>query len=303
MQVFKHCCDLRKLSLDPIPNQANPNIPAGGVPQGGSVFLVNGVPAAVSVAPNAQQAATALDISGPDFTMKLSGTGDDADPLGLTARNALILQSKQTTTRSGILEPRSGRLAKCVLRTPLAVSSGTGFKAGSPVKMYILPSTYIGELTADASGNYSGSLPVPVGVLAGDQTLQANGFSPSGVVRSLSLGIQVKRGRVVTTKSEKGNVFFEPLSTVISPQGEATLNAMVRKAKKQGVRTVVVGFVQETATTSNDDSLSTLRARNVASYLRDRGLKGAYAIRGDGVGGSGDAARRVNVSVAYQSGC
>jgi outer membrane protein OmpA-like peptidoglycan-associated protein len=169
--------------------------------------------------------------------------------------------------------------------------------------MYILPSTYIGELTADASGNYSGSLPVPVGVLAGDQTLQANGFSPSGVVRSLSLGIQVKRGRVVTTASEKGNVFFEPLSTVISPQGEATLNGLVRKAKKQGVRTVVLGFVQETATTSNDDSLSTQRARAVAAYLRDRGLKGAYAIRGDGVGGPGDAARRVNVSVTYQSGC
>ena len=291
------------VALDPIPNQVNANIPAGGVPQGGSVFLVNGVPAAVSVAPNAQRDATALDISGPDFTMKLSGTGDDEDPLGLTARNALILQSKQTTTRSGIIEPRSGRLAKCVLRTPLAVSSGTGFKAGSPVRMYILPSTYIGELVADGAGSYSGSLPVPVGVRTGDQTLQANGFSPSGVVRSLSLGIQVKRGRVVTTKTERGNVFFEPLSTVISPVGEATLNALVRKARKQGVRTVVVGFVQETATTSNDDSLSTQRARNVASYLRDRGLKGAYAIRGDGVGGPGDAARRVNVSVTYQSGC
>ncbi|NQW72540.1 MAG: OmpA family protein [Actinobacteria bacterium] len=190
-----------------------------------------------------------------------------------------------------------------MLRTPLAVSSGTGFKAGSPVRMYILPSTYIGELMADASGNYSGSLPVPVGVLAGDQTLQANGFSPSGAVRSLSLGIEVKRGREVTTKAEKGSVFFEPLSTVISPQGEATLNGLVRKAKKQGVRTVVLGFVQETTTTSNDGSLSTQRARAVASYLRDRGLKGAYSVRGDGVGGPGDAARRVNVNVTYQSGC
>ena len=140
-------------------------------------------------------------------------------------------------------------------------------------------------------------------MLAGDQTLQANGFSPSGVVRSLSLGITVIPARVVTTKTEKGNVLFEPLSTVISPQGQATLNALVRKARKQGVRTVVVGFVQETATTSNDDSLSTQRARNVASYLRDRGLKGAYAIRGDGVAGTGDKARRVNVSVTYQSGC
>ena len=297
------------VSLDPIPNQANPNIPATGVPQGGSVFLVNGVPAAVSVAPNAQQAATALDISGPDFTMKLSGRGDDADPLGLGEKSQLILQSPVAQTRrSGAVRSasagvRSAAMAKCVLREPLAVSSGTGFQAGSPVKMYILPSTYIGTLTADASGSYSGSLPVPAGVKAGAQTLQVNGFSSAGAVRSLSLGITVIPARVVTTKSEKGNVFFEPLSTVISPQGEATLNALVRKARKQGVRTVVVGFVQETATTSNDDSLSTLRARNVASYLRDRGLKGAYAIRGDGVGGSGDAARRVNVSVTYQSGC
>ena len=78
---------------------------------------------------------------------------------------------------------------------------------------------------------------------------------------------------------------------------------MGSKAKKQGVRTVVLGFVQETATTSNDDSLSTQRARAVASYLRDRGLKGAYVIRGDGVAGPGDAARRVNVNVTYQSGC
>jgi outer membrane protein OmpA-like peptidoglycan-associated protein len=109
--------------------------------------------------------------------------------------------------------------------------------------------------------------------------------------------------RPVTTKAEKGNVFFEPLLTVISPQGEATLNAIVRKAKKQGVRTVVLGFVQETSTTSNDDSLSTQRARAVAAYLRDRGLKGAYSIRGNGVAGTGDAARRVNVNVTYQSGC
>ena len=73
------------------------------------------------------------------------------------------------------------------------------------------------------------------------------------------------------------NVSSEPLSTVISPGGEAT--------------------------TSNDDSLSTQRARAVASYLRDRGLKGAYSIRGDGVAGPRDAARQVNVRFTYQSGC
>ena len=297
------------VSLDPIPNQVNANIPATGVPQGGSVFLVNGAPAAVSVAPNAQRAATGLDVSGPDFTMKLSGRGGEGDPLGLGGKSQLILQAPVAPTRrSGAVRSasagvRSAAMAKCVLREPLAVSSGTGFQAGSPVKMYILPSTYLGELTADASGSYSGSLPVPAGVKAGAQTLQVNGFSSAGAVRSLSLGITVIPARVVTTKTKKGTVFFEPLSTVISPQGQATLNALVRKARKQGVRTVVVGFVQETATTSNDDSLSTRRARNVASYLRERGLKGAHSVRGNGVAGPGDSARRVNVSVSYQSGC
>ena len=301
-------------SLDPIPNQVNANIPAGGVPQAGSVFLVSGVPAAVSVAPNAQRAATALDVSGPDFTMKLSGRGGRGDPLSLGEKSQLILQSPVAPTRrsdavrsasAGVRSAgvRSAAMAKCVMREPLAVSSGTGFQAGSSVKMYILPSTDIGTLTVDASGSYSGSLPVPVGVKAGSQTLQVNGFTSTGAVRSLSLGITVIPARVVTTKTKKGNVFFEPLSTVISPQGEVTLNALVRKAKKQGLRTVVVGFVQETATTSNDDSLSTRRARNVASYLRDRGLKGANSVRGQGVAGPGKSARRVNVSVTYQSGC
>ena len=92
-----------------------------------------------------------------------------------------------------------------------------------------------------------------MGVKPGEQTLQVNGFTSAGAVRSLSLGITVVPARVVTT--------------------------------------------------SNDDSLSTQRARNVASYLRDRGLKGAYVVRGNGVAGSGDAARRVNVKVTYQSGC
>lgn len=311
-------------NLDPIPNRVNGNVPAGGVPQGGSVYLVNGVPVPVTVSPDAVQDPTGLEVKGPDFFMRLAGYGDDADPLGLTPQQrALILQSRQQQGRSGVVsaavdgsgagvgvvarsgsrEPRSGVLARCVLRQPMAVSSGNGFKAGSPVKFYLLPATYIGELTADASGAYSGSLPIPVGVAAGSQTLQANGFAPSGQVRSLSLGILVKPGRVVTTASEKAKVSFAPLSPVISAAGKKQLNALARKATKHGVRTVVVGFVQRTSSTGNDRSLSTLRARNVAAYLRGRGLTGAYVIRGDGVAGSGDAARRVNVTVTYQTGC
>jgi outer membrane protein OmpA-like peptidoglycan-associated protein len=274
------------------------------VPLGGSVFLVNGSPVPVTVVPDARRDPTGLDVAGPGFTMKLAGKGDDSDPLGLGEKSQLILQSQQVQGRSGGLSaPRSAALVKCVLRQPLAVSSGTGFQANSPVKMYILPATYLGTLNADASGAYSGALPVPVGVKTGAQTLQVNGFATSGAVRSLSLGIQVTPTRTVVTKTAQSQVFFDSMSPVISPAGKTTLDSLVKKAKRAGVRTVVVGFVQEAGTNANDQSLSTQRARNVASYLRAQGLTGAYVIRGDGIAGPGATARRVNVTVRYQSGC
>jgi hypothetical protein len=295
-----------QVALDPIPNEVNPNIPAAGVPQGSSVYLFNGVPAPVTVAPNARQAPTGLDVKGLDFFMTLTGYGDDADPLGLTERNALVLQSQQEVPREERqtrFAPRSLPFAPCVLRQPTAVSSGNGFKANSPVKFYLLPSTYIGELTTDGTGAYKGTLPIPVGVKAGSQTLQVNGFNAAGGVRSLSLGIQVELARTVVTATEKTQVFFDPMSPDISSAGMASLNSVVKSAKKKGIRTVVLGFVQQAGTSANDESLSTRRARNVAAYLRSRGLTGAYVIRGDGVAGSGDAARRVNVTVRYNAGC
>lgn len=293
-------------NLDPIPNQVNPNIPAGGVPEGRSVYLVNGIPTTVTVRPDAQQNPTGLEVQAPDFFMKLAGYGDDQDPLGLTPQQrALILQSQQQQqqqTRFGV-SPRSGVAATCMMRQPTAVSSGNGFQPNTPVKFYLLPSTYIGQLTTDATGSYKGTLPIPVGVTPGSQTLQVNGFNSSGGVRSLSLGIMVKAARTVTVKSAKSTLYFDPLSPDINAEGKAALRGLVKKAKKHGVRTVVVGFVQQTNTTANDQTLSTQRAKNVTAYLRSKGLTGAYVVRGDGIAGTGDKARRVNVTVTYQSGC
>ncbi len=102
---------------------------------------------------------------------------------------------------------------------------------------------------------------------AGSQTLQVHGFNAAGGVRSLSL------------------------------------NSLAKQVKKRGIRTVVLGFVQQAGTSANDQSLSTQRARNVAAYLRSRGMSGSYVVRGDGVAGSGDTDRRVNVTVRYNAGC
>ena len=138
---------------------------------------------------------------------------------------------------------------------------------------------------------------------AGDRGLAGAEWRPTGGVRSLSLGFQVELARTVVTATEKTQVFFDPISPDISSAGMALLNSVVKSAKKKGIRTVVLGFVQQAGTSANDESLSTQRARNVAAYLRSRGLSGAYVVRGDGVAGSGAAARRVNVTVRYNAGC
>ena len=103
--------------------------------------------------------------------------------------------------------------------------------------------------------------------------------------------------------TQKTQVYFDPMSPEISSAGMASLNSVVKSAKKRGIRTVVLGFVQKAGASANDESLSTKRARNVAAYLRSRGLTGAYVIRGDGVAGPGDEDRRVNVTVRYNAGC
>jgi outer membrane protein OmpA-like peptidoglycan-associated protein len=171
------------------------------------------------------------------------------------------------------------------------------------VRLYLLPGTLIGSFPVGADGSYSGSVPVPVGLPLGAQTLQANGFAPSGAVRSVSLGVQVVPVRQAVSRRSSAQVFFAPLSPELTAQGRRALDALVRKAGKTGQRAVVVGFVQQTSSTNNDQSLSTLRAQNVAAYLKARGLPGSYQVRGDGVAGPGNNARRVNITVTYQPGC
>lgn len=123
-------------------------------------------------------------------------------------------------------------------------SSATGFKPNSPVKACILPSVYIGGFMTDASGAYSGVLPVPAGVSTGQQTLQANGFTSSGALRSLSLGILVRPAAPVTMRTAEAEVLFDTLSAQITPQGRAILISLVRKTRTQGMSTVVIGYVQ-----------------------------------------------------------
>ena len=185
---------------------------------------------------------------------------------------------------------------------PVARTSGDGFAALTPVKLYLLPDTYLGEVTTDASGAFAGSVPIPAGLTPGVYTLQANGFAPDFSVRSLNVGVLVQP-TAVRTATARGQVYFDALSSALSDGAKATLRQIAKRATSgAGVtRSVVVGYVQPTSISTNDQALSTARAQAVASFLRSQGVKGVYVVRGDGrAKQAGSKARRVNIAVTYQ---
>ena len=266
-------------------------MPTGGLPAGTWLLLVNGQPTQVTLTPNAPQDATGLDAAGDGWEMKLAGRGDDGDPLGLTDKQVLVLQSQQSA--------RARSLATNKVN-PVALASGVGFQANTPVRFYLLPATYLGQLTTDSAGSFAGSIPIPPGIAPGNYTLQTNALAPSGAVRSLSIGVIVKPARVVTS-TVRASVRFAPLSAALSRPAKARLRSVADRAKQGAQRSVIVGYVQPTRSSGNDQFLSFSRAKAVAAYLKSQGVKGVYLVRGDGKATeSGATARRVDVAITYQ---
>ncbi len=265
--------------LEPVIPGSNTNIPAAGVPLGASVYLVNGQPQTVVVKPDAPKAATAIDVVGDGFTMKLAGLGADGQPLGVTSDGALILQQDRT-----------------------AAVEGTGFKPNSDVELYAFSTQrFLGSVKTDASGNFKGTVPLPMDIPAGRHTLQSNGFAPDGAVRSLSLGVLLSTDKApVKAKVARATVFFDALSARLSSTAKASLKALVKGRGASATRSVVVGYVQPAGTSSNDKALSTQRAKTIAAYLRSLGLKGTVTTRGDGVAKeTGAAGRKAVIAIRY----
>ena len=136
---------------------------------------------------------------------------------------------------------------------------------------------------------------------SGRHTLQSNGFTPDGKVRSVSVGVLLRAAKAAKPSNAGATVYFAPLSSELSTEGKSTLNTLVKKVGAKTTATVVVGYVQGTTFTDNDTELSTERARVVARYLREQGVKGR-TVRGEGVAPeAGAKARRVQVNIAYRS--
>ncbi len=296
-------------NLNPIPHAANPNIPAAGVPAGGSVVLEDGVPITVTVKPNAPVAPTSLIVSGSGFTMQVEGrSGTAAVAPTVTATGALVLYSVQPAPRASAFGPGvrtspwkfGAAVAPAGSPQPMANAAGTGFRPGSPVRFYILPSVDMGELTVDAFGAFSGEVPVPMGIAPGAQTLQVNGYSPDGSVRSLSLGVEVRApDAAIATRQARALVKFGHESATLTKASKSRLRGLVRRTGKDGIVSVTA-FARGKELTKKDRALSDARARHVAVFLRKVGLKGSYSVRGVWVvGGPKVTGRRVSVVIAY----
>jgi hypothetical protein len=76
---------------------------------------------------------------------------------------------------------------------------GSGFKPGSRIDVWVLDGTvYLGSFTVSSDGTFAERLSL-TGVLSGSATLQINGLSLQGALRSTNLGVTINTADTATT--------------------------------------------------------------------------------------------------------
>ncbi|MFZ4756418.1 MAG: beta strand repeat-containing protein [Miltoncostaeaceae bacterium] len=182
--------------------------------------------------------------------------------------------------------------------------SGSGYQPGTTVAVYAMnPALLLGTFTVGADGSFASTVTLPAGISAGNAVIQVNGYASAGVVRSYSLGVKVARVAGAKVLTVKRTVYFAAGSSWLSPTTKSTLADAVKAVPKgaKSVSVVCTGNVQGTSDTSNDFTLSTARATNVAAQLKADKLVGKYYVTGRGIAKeSGALGRKVIVTVTYR---
>lgn len=230
----------------------------------------------VVAAPNGQN--TGIDVSAAGWRLSLAARTPAGQPAPLGPNGVLRFIPGQ-------------RLA----------TEGVGFKPNSPVQLFLFSdATFLGELTTDASGSFSGTVDLPPGISLGAHVAQVNGYTTGNEVRSVSLGIEVVRPATVTT-SVGSRVYFPYRSAKLTAKAKRTLRSLaVQVPADATASSVVVGIVQAQNPRRGDRALARTRASNVARYLKAAGLPGTVSIRTRPVKVKNVAeARRVVVTVRF----
>jgi outer membrane protein OmpA-like peptidoglycan-associated protein len=264
---------------DPVPGPQPPAPPPPAptldpvgldLPPGQDRATVGSRPVPVNVRANV--ANNGLEITGPGFGMQLACLGRAVDPVPLGA--------------DGVLRIIPGRTLQVC---------GTGYRAQSPVRVFLMyrgAPVLLGVLASDASGAFTGTVPIPGGTRLGSHTVQVNGYTPSNEVRRFSLGLDVVSADRVT-ESAGSRLTFTAGSAKLTTQSKRSLRALLRQIPDDATTvTVATGLVRRKNATPAERALARKRATRVAGFLAARGLGEPIAVMVRGVRVTNSVQRR-----------
>jgi outer membrane protein OmpA-like peptidoglycan-associated protein len=104
---------------------------------------------------------------------------------------------------------------------------------------------------------------------------------------------------VLTNKSMKLKVSFSERSSKLSAKEKKKLLRVVANVGSKVTGGKVIGYVQLDGNASNDRKLSTARARAVAKFLADNGIKVRLVTKGKGALNNKESSRRANITLRY----
>lgn len=134
---------------------------------GNLVVTENGVTVEVTV--TVLPSENGLMIVGPDFSAEISTVDVDGSPLEVDDQGKVVLQSGT------------------VLNVKVS-----GFAPNSTITLWLFSSPVsLGEFTVDSSGELDISVVIPESVTLGDHTVQLNGVSANGELRTLNVSVIV----------------------------------------------------------------------------------------------------------------
>jgi hypothetical protein len=132
---------------------------------GESLVTVDGNEVAVTVV----REGNSFVLTGQGFSMSLTGRDTDRNDVVLDDDGNIVLQ-----------------------RGGFARVTGDGFKPNSEVKVFLFSDPIeLGTITTNANGAFDAEVEIPRDIVVGGHTLQANGLTAAGKIRSLSIGIVV----------------------------------------------------------------------------------------------------------------